>query len=48
MHNREYVLENETRKILWDFVIKTDHLICAIRPDQVIAKNKKKRRQPAE
>ena len=27
MHNIESVLENETHKILWDFVIQTDHLI---------------------
>ena len=27
MHNPEYVLENETHKILWDFEIQTDHLI---------------------
>ena len=33
-YNPESVLENETHKILWDFVIETDHLISARRPDQ--------------
>ena len=28
--------ETETQKILWDFVIQTDHLISAKRPDRVI------------
>ena len=27
MHNLESALENETYKILWDFEIRTDHLI---------------------
>ena len=36
MHNPESVLENETHRILWDFVIQTDHLISARRPDLVI------------
>ena len=29
MHNPESTLENEMHKILWDFVIQTDHLISA-------------------
>ena len=29
MRNIESVLENETLKTLWDFEIKTDHLISA-------------------
>ena len=35
IRNPESVLENETSKILWDFLIKTDHLISA-RQEQVI------------
>ena len=42
MHKPESVLENETHKILWDFEIKTDHLIPARRPDLVLI-NKKER-----
>ena len=30
MHKQEFVLENERYKILWDFVIQTDHLISAL------------------
>ena len=41
MHNPESVLENKTRKILWDFEIQTDHLISARWPDQVIVNKKK-------
>ena len=40
MHNPESVPENETHKLLWDFVIKTEHLISARRPDLVIIDNK--------
>ena len=29
MHNPEYVLEDETHIILWDFDIQADHLIPA-------------------
>ena len=39
MHNREFVLENETHKILWNFKTRRDHLISASRPDLVIIKN---------
>ena len=42
MHNPAPVLENDTRKLLWDFNIKTDHLIPTRRPDLIII-NKKKR-----
>ena len=42
MHKPESVLENETHTILWDFEIKTDHLIPARRPDLVLI-NKKER-----
>ena len=43
MHNPESVLENETRKLLWDSDIPTDHLISARLPDLIII-NKKKRK----
>ena len=42
MLSQESVLENETRKVLWDFEIQTDPLIVTKRPDLVIV-NKKKR-----
>ena len=42
MRDPESVLENETHKLLWDFEIKTDHLILARRPGLVII-NKKER-----
>ena len=29
-------MENDSRKILWNFTIRTDHVIEAIRPDMVI------------
>ena len=41
MQNLESVLDNETHKLLWDFVILMDHLILARRLDQVIAYKKK-------
>ena len=43
MHNPECILKNETRKILWDFDIQTDHLISTRQPDQVIVTKKKKK-----
>ena len=43
LHNREFVVENETHKFLWEFEIQTDHLISARRPDLAIIKKKKKR-----
>ena len=36
VHNQEPVLENETHKLLWDFVIQTNHLMSARQPDLVI------------
>ena len=39
----ESVLENEMHKHIRDFDIKTDHLISAGRPDQIIVDKKKKR-----
>ena len=41
MDNPEFVLENETLKLLWDFETQTNHLILARRPDLVIIKTKK-------
>ena len=35
-HEPESVLENEDKKILWDFSILTDHVIEALRPDLVV------------
>ena len=40
MHKPESVLENEMHKILCDFVIQTDHLIPARKPDLVIVNRK--------
>ena len=44
MHNPAPVIENDTRKVLWDFNIQTDHLISARRPDLVIINKKKKKK----
>ena len=35
-HEPESVLENEDYKILWDFSIKTDHVLEVQRPDLVV------------
>ena len=43
MHNPEFVLENETHKLLWVFDIQTDHLISLRRPDLVIINYKKRK-----
>ena len=45
MHTPESVLEKETHKFLWDFEMQMDHLIWAIRPDQVIVNKKSTRRK---
>ena len=42
MHNPVSVRKNDTHKLLWDFSIKTDHLIPARRLDLIII-NKEKR-----
>ena len=42
IHNLAAVQENDAYKLLWDFNIRTDHLIPARRPDLIII-NKKKR-----
>ena len=52
MPNPESLLENETRKLLWDFEIQTDYLISARQPALVIdikkKKIRKKEREPAK
>ena len=40
MHNPEYVLENVTHKLFWDFEIQTDHQISARRSNLEIFKKK--------
>ena len=40
MHNPASVLENEIRKLFWDFEIQTDHLISARQPDLIIINKK--------
>ena len=45
MQNPESVLENETRRVIWDFEIQRDTKeiqILARKPDLVIVKKKKK------
>ena len=42
MHNPAPVLENDTRKLQWEFNIQTDHLIPARRPYLITIKKKKK------
>ena len=42
MHKPESVLENEMRKLHWDFEIQTDHQISGRRPDVVIVNIKKR------
>ena len=41
MYKPAPVLENDTHKLLWDFDIRTDHLISARIPDLIIINNKK-------
>ena len=41
MYNTATVLENDSRKLLWDFEIHTDHLISARRPDLIIINKKR-------
>ena len=42
MLNTESVVENETHKLLWDFVIQADDIISAKRPD--LNNNQQKKR----
>ena len=37
----EFLQENETHKVLWDFEIQTDHQIPARRPELVIINKNK-------
>ena len=41
-HEPESVLQNKDYKILWDFSIKTDHVIEARRPDLVVVDKKER------
>ena len=43
MLNPEFIQENETHNILWNFEIQMDHLILVRRADSVMIKKKKKR-----
>ena len=47
MHNPEFVQENKTHKLFWDYELQTDHLIPARQPDLVIV-NKKDNRPNSE
>ena len=42
MYKPECNLENETQKLLWDFVLQTDHVIPVRKPDLMIVNNNKK------
>ena len=41
-HEPEFVLENEDYKILWDFIIQTDHVIDTQRLDLVVVYEKRR------
>ena len=41
LHKQEYVIDNETHKILWEFEILTDHPIRARKPSPVLINKKK-------
>ena len=41
MHKPESVVDNEKRKILWEFWVQTDHLIPTRRLDLVLINKKK-------
>ena len=45
MHKLEFVQENKSNKILWDFEIQTDHIITGRRPDLVVITKKKKKKK---
>ena len=44
MYKPESDLEYNTHKLLWDFDMRTDHLISARRPDPILINKKKKKR----
>ena len=46
MHKTEFVLANETNKILWNFEILTNHLTQGRRLDQIIINKNKKSKLP--
>ena len=48
MHNPAAVPENYTHKLVWDSDIQIDHLISARRPDNIIMKKQKKKREFAK
>ena len=48
MHNPALVRENNMHKLLWDFNIKTDHLIPARRPNLIIINKKRKKENKSE
>ena len=43
MHNSDFVQENETQKLLWDFELQMDHLMLARQPDLVFVNKKRER-----
>ena len=45
MHKPAPVLDNNTHKLLWDFYIQADHRISARRPDLIIFKKQKNRKE---
>ena len=45
IHNPEYVRENETHKILWDYKIQTDHLVPSRQPDPIYSQQTKKKKK---
>ena len=44
-YNQESIQRNETHKLLWDFEMKMDDLISAIRPVLIIINKKKRTRK---
>ena len=48
MYTSDSVLENETRKLLWDFEIQTHHLISARQPDLEIVDKERERERERE
>ena len=45
MHKQEYVLENETHKILWDSEVQMDHTLSPWRSDSVLINEQKKKKK---
>ena len=41
-HKPEAVVENDQCKVLWDFLVQTDHVIGARRPDMIVINKEKK------